>query len=56
MENQYYLCFYYVNFVIYVFKQIISIIQIFGASTRIAVWDAKEATDKLKEEEKEKEK
>ena len=48
MENQYYLCFYYVNFVIYVFKQIISIIQIFGASTRIAVWDAKEATDKLK--------
>ena len=57
MENQLYLGFYYVNFAIYVFKQLISIIQIFGASSRIAVWDAKEATDKLKaEEEKEKEK
>ena len=30
--------------------------QIFGASSRIAVWDAKEATEKLKEKEKEKEK
>ena len=57
MENQLYLGFYYVNFAIYAFKQLISIIQIFGASSRIAVWDAKEATDKLKaEEEKEKEK
>jgi hypothetical protein len=49
MENQIYLCFFYVNFAIYVFKQIISIIQIFGASSRIAVWDAKEATEKLQE-------
>ena len=47
MKNQYYLYFYYANFAIYVFKQIISIIQIFGASSRIAVWDAKEATEKL---------
>ena len=39
--------FFYANFAIYVFKQIISIIQIFGASSRIAVWDAKEATEKL---------
>jgi CDP-diacylglycerol--inositol 3-phosphatidyltransferase len=48
MKNQIYLCFFYTNFVIYVFKQIISIIQIFGASSRIAEWDAKIATDKLK--------
>ena len=56
MENQCYRYFFYVNFVIYAFKQLISIIQIFGASSRIAVWDAKEATEKLKEKEKEKEK
>ena len=49
MENQIYLCFFYVNFGIYVFKQLISVIQIFGASSRIAVWDAKEATEKLQE-------
>ena len=48
LENPFFLGFFYVNFAIYVFKQIISIIQIFGASSRIAVWDAKEATDKLK--------
>ena len=47
MENQYFVWFFYANFGIYVFKQIISIIQIFGASSRIAVWDAKEATEKL---------
>ena len=49
MENQIYQCFFYVNFGIYVFKQLISVIQIFGASSRIAVWDAKEATEKLQE-------
>ena len=47
MYNPLYLCFFYVNFAIYIFKQIISIIQIFGASSRIADWDAKVATDKL---------
>ena len=47
MLNQIYLYFFYVNFTIYVFKQIISIIQIFGASARIADWDAKVATEKL---------
>ena len=47
MYNPIYLCFFYVNFAIYIFKQIISIIQIFGASNRIADWDAKIATDKL---------
>ena len=52
MENQLFAYFFYANFVIYVFKQIISVIQIFGASSRIAVWDAKEATEKLKEEKK----
>ena len=52
MENQYYVYFFYANFAIYAFKQLISIIQIFGASTRIAVWDAKEATEKLIENEK----
>ena len=52
MKNQYYLYFYYANFAIYVFKQLISIIQIFGASSRIAVWDAKEATEKMINEEK----
>ena len=52
MKNQFYLYFYYVNFAIYVFKQLISIIQIFGASSRIAVWDAKEATEKAIEEKK----
>ena len=54
MKNQYYIYFYYVNFAIYVFKQLISIIQIFGASSRIAVWDAKEATEKMIKEEKNK--
>ena len=54
MKNQCYLNFYYANFAIYVFKQLISIIQIFGASSRIAVWDAKEATEKLIKEEKNK--
>ena len=49
LENPFFLGFFYVNFTIYVFKQIISIIQIFGASSRIAVWDAKEATEKLQE-------
>jgi len=49
MENQIYQCFFYLNFGIYVFKQLISVIQIFGASSRIAVWDAKEATEKLQE-------
>ena len=49
LENPFFLGFFYVNFAIYVFKQIISIIQIFGASSRIAVWDAKEATEKLQE-------
>ena len=52
MKNIFYLCFFYINFAIYAFKQLISIIQIFGASTRIAVWDAKEATEKLIENEK----
>ena len=52
MENQLFAYFFYANFIIYVFKQIISVIQIFGASSRIAVWDAKEATEKLKEEKK----
>ena len=52
MENQLFAYFFYANFVIYVFKQIISVIQIFGASSRISVWDAKEATEKLKEEKK----
>lgn len=47
MENQIYVGFFYLNFVIYIFKQIISIIQIFGASQRIADWDAKIATEKL---------
>ena len=49
LDNPFFLGFFYVNFAIYVFKQIISIIQIFGASSRIAVWDAKEATEKLQE-------
>ena len=52
MKNIFYLCFLYINFAIYAFKQLISIIQIFGASSRIAVWDAKEATEKLIEEAK----
>ena len=52
MKNIFYLCFFYINFAIYAFKQLISIIQIFGASSRIAVWDAKEATEKLIEQEK----
>ena len=47
MKNSIYLGFFYVNFAIYIFKQIVSIIQIFGASSRIADWDAKVATDKL---------
>ena len=47
MYNPLYLCFFYVNFAIYIFKQIVSIIQIFGASSRIADWDAKVATEKL---------
>jgi CDP-diacylglycerol--inositol 3-phosphatidyltransferase len=47
MYNPIYLCFFYVNFAIYIFKQIVSIIQIFGASSRIADWDAKVATEKL---------
>ena len=51
MENQLFAYFFYANFVIYVFKQIISVIQIFGASSRIAVWDAKEATEKLQKKE-----
>lgn len=49
MYNQIYLIFFYINFAIYVFKQIVSIIQIFGASFRIVEWDAKIATDKLNE-------
>ena len=44
MECQIYLGFFYANFAIYVFKQFISVIQIFGASSRIADLDAKEAT------------
>ena len=52
MKNIFYLCFFYINFAIYAFKQLISIIQIFGASSRIAEWDAKEATEKLIEQEK----
>ena len=52
MKNIFYLFFFYINFAIYAFKQLISIIQIFGASSRIAVWDAKEATEKLIEQEK----
>ena len=52
MKNIFYLCFLYINFAIYAFKQLISIIQIFGASSRIAEWDAKEATEKLIEQEK----
>jgi CDP-diacylglycerol--inositol 3-phosphatidyltransferase len=52
MKNVFYLFFFYINFAIYVFKQLISIIQIFGASSRIAEWDAKEATEKLIEQEK----
>jgi len=47
MYNPIYLCFFYVNFAIYIFKQLVSIIQIFGASSRIADWDAKVATEKL---------
>ena len=47
MENALYLAFFYANFAIYVFKQIISIIQIFGAGARIGEYDAKIATDKL---------
>lgn len=44
MECQYFVYFFYINFAIYVFKQFISILQIFGASARIAELDAKEAT------------
>lgn len=47
MLNPLYLFLFYVNFCIYAFKQIISIIQIFGASGRIGEWDAKVATQKL---------
>ena len=47
MNNQIYHIFFNINFAIYIFKQIVSIIQIFGASSRIAEWDAKIATDKL---------
>ena len=49
MNNQIYRIFFWFNFVIYIFKQIVSIIQIIGASSRIAEWDAKIATDKLNE-------
>ena len=49
MNNQIYLIFFCLNFAIYIFKQIVSIIQIIGASSRIAEWDAKIATDKLNE-------
>ena len=49
MENIIYLGLFYANFVIYVFKQIVSVNQIFGASDRIANLDAKEATEKLNE-------
>ena len=48
-SNNFYLLFYYPCFAIYAFKQLVSIIQIFGASQRIADWDAKIATDKLNE-------
>ena len=48
-SNNFYLVFYYPCFAIYIFKQLVSIIQIFGASQRIADWDAKIATDKLNE-------
>ena len=47
MDNTVYLGFFYVNFAIYAFKQLVSIIQIFGASTRIAEVDVKNANDKL---------
>ena len=46
-EDPIFKCLLYVCFVIYCYKQLVSIIQIFGASSRIAVWDAKEATEKL---------
>ena len=49
MNDQIYHIFFNINFAIYIFKQIVSIIQIFGASSRIAEWDAKIATDKLNE-------
>lgn len=49
MLNAAYKCFFYSCFGIYIFKQLVSIIQIFGASQRIAEWDAKIATDKLNE-------
>ena len=50
--NKIYLVFYYICFAIYAFKQLVSILQIFGASQRIAVWDAKKSTDKLNEKSK----
>ena len=49
MLNTLYKYFFYSCFVIYIFKQLVSIIQILGASQRIAEWDAKVATDKLNE-------
>ena len=50
--NKIYLVFYYICFAIYAFKQLISILQILGASQRIAAWDAKNATDKSNEKTK----
>ena len=47
MLNKIYLYFFYVNFAIYALKQFISIIQILGASGRIANYDAKTATEEL---------
>jgi len=42
-KNPIFMCFLYLNFVIYAYKQLVSIIQIFGASARIGDFDAKEA-------------
>ncbi len=47
MNNQIYHILFCCSFAIYIFKQIVSFIQIFGAGSRIAEWDAKIATDKL---------
>ena len=44
-ENPIFKCFLYINFVIYCYKQLVSIIQIFGASARIGDFDTKEALE-----------
>ena len=47
-ENQYFMIFFYVNMGIYALKQVISIIQIVGASQRIATFDENEEMEAMR--------